>query len=70
MLVLNDYPYDQFQPDNFWNTTAMKTNSTIQTISNQSYSNKKILKYNSNRLNIQYNNEKAKKTKKNSRNPR
>jgi len=70
MLVLDDYSYEPTQIDNFWNNPTIKTNSTIQSNPNQSYSNKKILKYNNNRLNIQYSNEKAKKTQKNSRNSR
>lgn len=70
MLVLDDGVYQSQKIDNFWNTTTIRTNSTIQPVNNQQYSNKKILKYNNNRFNTQYNNEKTEKTKKNSRTSR
>ena len=70
MLVLDDGVHQSKKINNFWNTTTIKTNSTIHSINNQKYSNKKILKYNNNRSNSNYSNEKTKKTKKNSRTPR
>jgi hypothetical protein len=70
MFVLNDGIYQSQKIDNFWNTPIIKTNSTIQPINNQKYSKKKILKYNNNKLNNQYNNEKTEKTEKNSRTSR
>ena len=70
MLVLDDGVYQSQKIDIFWNTTTIKTNSTIQTKYEKKHNNKKILKYNNNSFNSKYNNEKTKKTKKNPRTSR